>query len=221
MTMARHYIDPQAVRRFRLAEPQRAEILATLPCMQGEIAEFVAALERYASDYQWINKQYHGRRSQAEQNALANDINQVAILLASRLRCIDMEVKWNIMSFAALPPGFLQDLIEHLETIADAAERTLRRGKHKTGPRRNPAIDRVMPQLSALYERYTGQTFTHNPKQKTEYLGRPQSAAGRFVIAFFRAVDLSISETAICTAMAIVQRSKQRLGRQSNPSRAT
>jgi len=106
---------------------------------------------------------------------------------------------------AALSDGYLPDLSERLEIVADGAARTLELGNKRTGPRRNPAIDRIMPDLKRLYEQYTGKLFSHNPKLKTRYLGQPQSAAGRYVVRFFQAVDPSITQTAICTAMARVR----------------
>jgi hypothetical protein len=120
-----------------------------------------------------------------------------------------MEVEWALVKSAALSDGYLRDLSDRLEIVADGAARTLKRGKKRTGPRRNPAIDRIMPDLKRLYEQHTGKVFSHNPKRKTEYVGQPQSPAGRFVAAFFQAVDPSVTQTAICTAMARVVRARR------------
>ena len=162
-----------------------------------------------ARTFLWLRNQYSDRWTQAEQNAALAKIAHVARELAGKFCCLDMEVEWALLQSAALSDGYLRDLSDRLEIVADGAARTLKRGKERPGPRRNPAIDRIMPDLKRLYEQHTGKIFSHNPKRKTEYLGQPQSPAGRFVAAFFQAVDPSITQTAICTAMASVVRARR------------
>jgi hypothetical protein len=198
--------DPvQVVQPFRFTAAHRQQILDALPCLRGEESEFIAGLECCARMFVWLRNQYRARSTQAEQNAALTEIGHLAGELATQLRSLDIEVEWALWQSAALSDGYLPDLSERLEIVADGAARTLELGKKRTGPRRNPAIDRIMPDLKRLYEQYTGKLFSHNPKLKTRYLGQPQSAAGRFVVRFFQAVDPSITQTAICTAMARVR----------------
>jgi hypothetical protein len=198
--------DPvQVVQPFRFTAAHRQQILDALPCLRGEESEFIAGLECCARMFVWLRDQYRARSTQAEQNAALTEIVHLAGKLATQLRSLDIEVEWALWQSAALSDGYLPDLCERLEIVADGAARTLELGKKRTGPRRNPAIDRIMPDLKRLYEQYTGKLFSHNPKLKTRYLGQPQSAAGRYVAGFFQAVDPSITQTEICTAMARVR----------------
>jgi hypothetical protein len=202
--------DPvQIVQPFHVTAAQRQQILDALPCVRGEESEFIAGLERCARTFLWLRNQYHARWTQAEQNAALTAIVHLAGGLKRQLCYPDIEVEWALSQSAALSDGYLPDLCDRLEIVADGAARTLELGKKRTGPRRNPAIDRIMPDLKRLYEQYTGKLFSHNPKLKTRYLGQPQSAAGRYVAAFFQAVDPSITQTAICTAMARVVRARR------------
>jgi|RhiMetdeSRZDD1v2_1073273.scaffolds.fasta_scaffold265944_2 hypothetical protein len=200
--------DPvQIVPPFDFTAAQRRQILDALPCVPKEESEFIAGLERCAHSFLWRRNQYSARWTQAEQNAALMEISPLARELTRRLRCLDMGAEWALMLSAGV--DYLPDFADRLERVADGAARTLELGKKRTGPHRNPAIDRIMSDLKRLYEQHTGKVFSHNPKQKTEYLGAPQSAAGRFVAVFFQAVDPSITQTAISTAMASVVRARR------------
>jgi len=202
--------DPvQVVQPFRFTAAHRQQILDALPCVRGEESELIAGLQHCARTFLWLRNQYRARSTQAEQNAALTEIGHLAGELTRQLRSLDIEVEWALWQSAALSDGYLPDLSDRLEIVADGAARTLELGNKRTGPRRNPAIDRIMPELKRLYEQYTGKLFSHNPKLKTEYLGQPQSAAGRYVAGFFQAVDPSITQTAICTAMARVVRARR------------
>lgn len=202
--------DPvQIVQHFGFTAAQRRQILDALPRVRGEESEFIAGLEYCARRFLWVRNQYHARWTQAEQNADLAAIVHLAGELKRQLCYPDIEVEWALWRSAALSDGYLPDLCDRLEIVADGAARALELGKKRAGPRRNPAIDRIMPDLKRLYEQYTGKLFSHNPKLKTQYLGQPQSAAGRYVAAFFQAVDPSITQTAICTAMARVVRARR------------
>lgn len=208
--LPRRGCDPvQIVHPFGFTATQRQQIHDTLPCVRGEESEFIAGLERCAGKFLWLRNQYHARWTQAEQNAALTEIGRLAGELKRQLCCPDIEVEWDLWLSAALSDSYLPDLCDRLEIVADGAARTLELGKKRTGPHRNPAIDRIMPDLKRLYEQYTGNPFSHNPKLKTQYLGRPQTAAGRYVAGFFQAVDPSITQTAICTAMALVVRARR------------
>jgi hypothetical protein len=205
----RRVCDPvQIVPPFTFTAAQHQQIFDTLPCVHGDECEFIAGLEHCARTFLWLRNQYRARWTQVEQNASVAEIGHLARELATRLRCPDLEVEWALMESAALSVDYLPDLADRLETIADGAARTLELGKKRTGPRHNPAIDRIMPDLKRLYEQHTGKVFTHNPKRKTEYLGQPQSVAGRYVATFFQAVDPLVTQTTICTAMANVVRAR-------------
>ena len=206
----RRVCDPvQIVPPFDFTAAQRQQLLHAVSCVHRDEFEFITGLESCARTFLWLRNQYSDRWTQAEQNAALAEIAHVARELAGKFCCLDMEVEWALLRSAALSDGYLRDLSDRLEIVADGAARTLKRGKERTGPRRTPAIDRIMPDLKRLYEQHTGKIFSHNPKRKTEYLGQPQSPAGRFVAAFFQAVDPSITQTAICTAMARVVRARR------------
>jgi hypothetical protein len=206
----RYNIDQvQKVPEFSFTGTQIEHLFALLPAAHGNRLKLIAQLECCARTFLWLRNQYRVRWTRAEQNAAFAEIGQLAGQLATRLSCLDMEAEWDLLNSAALPVESLPELSDRLAVIADATERALHLGKQKSGPHRDPCIDRIVPDLKLLYEQCTGKIFSHNPKRKAEYLGRPQSAAGRYVVTFFQAVDPTVTETAISTAMAALVSSKR------------
>jgi hypothetical protein len=201
--------DPvQTVPEFNFTADQRRLILQTLTCECVDESKLIAGLEHCARKFLWLHNQYRSRWTQAEQNNALTKIGHHARALRSWLLDLDIGVELALTQAAVVPLDYLSDFSNRLEIIADGAARVLEIWQRKAGPRRNPAIDRIMPELKHLYEQHTGKIFSHNPKRKTRYLGQPQSPAGLYVCAFFRIVDPSITGTAICTAMARAVRTR-------------
>jgi len=82
----------------------------------------------------------------------------------------------------------IANLADGLETFAQAAEKALQAGKQRSGPAIQTHVQRAVDELASLYERLSGERFSHNPKLLTKYDGRPHSPAGRFIAAFFKIV---------------------------------
>jgi hypothetical protein len=89
-------------------------------------------------------------------------------------------------------------ILRRLEVAVDEA---LAAGKKRGGPRPQKDLKQATVWLGNLFESYGGR-FTHNPYEKTKYHGRPHSAAGRFVLAFLRTCDSTITEQAVSQYMA-------------------
>lgn len=119
------------------------------------------------------------RPTLTEQNAALAEIRQQSGNLARRLSCLDLDTEWNL-DIAGLPTDSLTELVDQLEFVTHAAEQALHWGKQKRGPRHDPYIDRIMPELAELYEQGTGKSFTNNPKQKKAFTwasrNRPRAA---------------------------------------------
>src|SRR5262249_26986183 len=93
--------------------------------------------------------------------------------------------------------------------FAQAAEKALQAGKQKSGPPIQTHVQRAVDELANLYEQFTGERFSHNPKLLTRYDGRPHSLAGSFIVAFFKIVDPNIARTSLSTAMASIVKSRR------------
>jgi hypothetical protein len=207
-------IDPvQKVSAFSFTEAQISHLLALAPG-QGDSREIVAQLERCARDYFWRRNQYQKKPTRAEQNAALKEVGQLAWDLEKRLRSLDMDTEWELMiALAASHTKHLadavSDLAERLEDFAQTAEQALRAGKQNSGPRIQTHVQRAVVQLASLYEEFTGDRFSHNPRRLAEYDGTPHSPAGDFIVAFFQIIDPEIPSTSLSTAMARIVRTRR------------
>jgi hypothetical protein len=209
----RYVIDPvQVVPPFTFTEEHRQNIITASSCGFKNERKFIADLEPVARTYLWLRNQYRAQPRRREQNAALSELIQSSQHIARLLSCLDLGTQWELHR-AGFPADPLQDLVDTLEDLAHAALPILRRGKQQTGPRRDPSLDRIFDSLARLYERYSGELATHNPYQKTEYVGDPQTNAGRFLVAFFKAVDPSVRKTQISTALTCWVRSGRNLVR--------
>jgi hypothetical protein len=107
------------------------------------------------------------------------------------------------------PTDPITALTEGLGDLAQATEQVLLVGKQKSGPRTQTHIQRTVDDLANLYEEFTGERFSHNPKDKTDYDGRPHSRAGRFIVAFFEIVDPKVPQTSLSTAIASIVKARR------------
>ena len=149
--------------------------------------------------------------TRAEQNAALKEVGQLARDLEKRLRSLDMDTEWELMmALAALhpknPADAVSDLADRLEDFARAAEQALRAGKRNSGPRIQTHVQRAIVKLANLYEEFTGDRFSHNPRLLAEYDGTPHSPAGDFIVAFFKIIDPKIPSTSLSTTMASIVR---------------
>jgi hypothetical protein len=104
--------------------------------------------------------------------------------------------------------GDVQDLIAWLRDGAANASSFL---DDRSGPKSRPSLYFFVLRLCGLYEQITGKRATHNPYLKTDYKGKPQSAAGRFTEIIVRLVDPKVTPMQISTAMTHAVRELQRL----------
>jgi hypothetical protein len=207
-------IDPvQEVPAFSFTDAQIEHLFKALAPVKGDREQIIADLVSCARDYRWLRNQNREKPTRAEQNAALKEIGQLAWDLAVRLRSIDMDTQWELMS---KHPAFhsgdfteaITNLTDQLEDFEDAADQALRAGKMKSGPRSPIWIQRIVVRLADLYEKFTGKSFSHNPKQLTQYDGEPRSKAGRFIVTFFEIVDPSVTPQSISTAMASIIKSR-------------
>ena len=213
-TRPKYGIDPvQEVSAFSFTEAQSSRLIALAPG-QGDRREIVAQLERCARDYFWRRNQYQKKPTRAEQNAALKEVGQLARDLEKRLRSLDTDTEWELMmALAAFHPKNLadavSDLADRLENFAQAAEQALRAGKLNSGPRIQTHVQRAIVKLANLYEEFTGDRFSHNPRLLAEYDGTPHSPAGDFIVAFFQIIDPKIPSTSLSTAMASIVRTRR------------
>jgi hypothetical protein len=215
-------IDPvQEVPAFCFTDAQIEQLFDALRPAKGDRHEIMAQLERCARDYFWRRKQNQEKPRRAEQNAALKEVGHLARDhgkglrgLEARLRSLDMGSEWELMT--TLPAFDMSDLTDAianladgLETFAQAAEKALQAGKQKSGPPIQTHVQRAADELANLYEQFTGERFSHNPKLLTKYDGRPHSPAGRFIDAFFTIVDPNIPTTSLSTAMASIVKSRR------------
>jgi hypothetical protein len=215
-------IDPvQEVPTFSFTDAQIEHLFNALAPVKGDRGEIITQLESCARDYLWLRKQYQEKPTRAEQNAALKEVGQLARdhgkglrALAMRLSSLDMDTEWELMTTL---PAFdtndftnaIANLAVQLKDFAHAAEQVLRTGKKESGPRVQACVQRIVQRLTNLYEAATGKRFTHNPKLKTDYKGRPHSRAGHFIVAFFEIVDCNVKLTSLSTAMASLVKSRR------------
>lgn len=202
-------VDPvQEIPPFSFTEVQTKQLLAALSVVKGDRADIIAQLEKCSREYLWLRNQYRGKPTRAQQNAALKEIAQIAEHLSKILSQLDMDTEWDLTNAMVLQIGALTDIADRLEILAHGAKQALRSGKKRSGPRRTPCVDRVLPDLVHLYEEVTGRHFTHNPYRSTEYIGTPQSSAGKFFIVFFEIVDPAVSKTSLSSAMAALAKTR-------------
>ena len=224
-TKAKYDTDPiQEVRTFSFKKDQINRLIKALGRVNIKRKKIVDELENCAADYFRIRDQYQRRPTRAEQNAALAEVGQLAREHGSglreleyRLRVLDIATEWELM--LALP-GFdslnfanaFANTADDVENLTHAAQKALHEGKRKSGPRTSIWIHRTVARLASLYEKSSGKRVSHNPKEKTRYVGRPRSHAGRFIISFFEIVDPRVRETSLSAPMVDYvkfQRSKQ------------
>jgi hypothetical protein len=199
--------EVQVMPPFDFTDNQVDTLLTTLSCQHG--SSLTEQLQRTARNYLWLKRQYETKPSRAEQNAALSEVRNLARELARILPNLDKDTESELLDAAVLRVGSLAQLADQIEIVADGAEKALRKGQSMPGPRRKTAIDRTVADLADLFEKVTGSTFTHNPKEFTDYTGRPHSGAGKFVVEFFKIVDPTVKETSISTAMAGYVKARQ------------
>jgi hypothetical protein len=210
-------IDPvQEVPLFSFTDAQ-IERLCAYAAVGRDRREMVAQLVRCARDYLWRLNQYRKKPTRAEQNAALKEVGQLARDLEIRLHSLDMDTEWELFAaFHTKSLDAVSDLADRIAEFADVAENVLQAGKRKSGPRIQHHVQRAVWQLANLYEEFTGELFSHTPRQRAEYDGLPHSRAGEFIVAFFQIVDPRIPSTSLSTAMAIIVRT--RCAEDSGPS---
>jgi hypothetical protein len=95
------------------------------------------------------------------------------------------------------------EIVQLTRKLGDAVRMALESGRRRGGPRAFEELVQAVDWLREIYERCGG-AFTHTPREKTHYDGRPHSAAGRFVLAFFEMCDPELSPQTISSTMAKV-----------------
>jgi hypothetical protein len=206
----------QEVPAFAFTEAEIELLFNALPSVKGNRNDIIARLQECAREYRWRRDQNQKKPTRAEQNAALKEVGELARDLEMKLRCLDMGTEWDLVSrFPALRrsnfTNAIADFSDRLNDFADAAEQALHAGKQKSGSPIRTHVQRTVVRLANLYEEFTGEPFSHNPKRLTEYDGKPHSPAGLFIAAFFEIVDLSIRPTTLSTAMASIVKSRRAL----------
>lgn len=211
--------EVQAVPSFTFTAPTADEILRALGSVDADRNAIIARLVRCASDHLWRSRQYRGRATISEQNAMFAKSRRLADELHETLLNADKDSLWAVLShpnYCARPQA-MDVLKGELERLAETNYDLERKGSARKGPQLEILVHRTVQVLARLWVEWTGEPFTHNPRYLTEYKGDPRSRAGKFVVAFFCAVDPSVSVTTIAGAMASVVKGR-RLAQQSKKS---
>lgn len=108
----------------------------------------------------------------------------------------------------------LADAVRIALRLEHAATSALESRNKRGGPRPKRMMIQAVVWLAELWEYYGG-TFTHNPREKTEYKGQPQSPAGQFVTKFLKLCDSEITLTAPSQFMAAAVAFRNRRQRQA------
>jgi hypothetical protein len=205
-------IDPvQEVSAFSFTDEQRERLFNVLRSVKSNRDDIIAELIKCAGNYIWLRSQNQQKTTRAQQNAVLKELGRLARDLEARLRSLDTDTAWRLMvaPLALHTVDAIPDLADRLDDFAYTAEQALRSGHPKSGPRLQSHVDRAVVKLASLYEAFTGERFSHNPKQRTKYDGQPHSPAGRFIQTFFEIVDPEIRPQALSTAMAGVVKSRR------------
>lgn len=141
----------------------------------------------------------------------------VGLDLASQLEVIARVPDNPVDSLHTL--GGLHRLLEFVDSAAHAA---LRDGRKHRGPLPDTSVLVPIGFLIELWEDVTGKKATHTPRGKVsgERLreGRPHSRFGLFVVEFFKAVDPTVSETQISSAITTAMRNLRDAKKREKPS---
>jgi hypothetical protein len=86
----------------------------------------------------------------------------------------------------------------------------------KPGPRPDNTLHLTTIRLLDTYDKLTGRRWTHTPRERTEYDGRPHSEAGTLVTAFFDGSGQAVRPTAISRVLAscVARRSRREAARE-------
>jgi hypothetical protein len=202
------YVDPEKVPAFSFTNEQIDRLFKALAPIKGDRREIVTRLERCGRNYLWQRNHHQQKPTRAEQNAALEEVGQLAADLEVRLRALDIDTQWELITTLPEPPenslsNAIEDLSDRLEKLVDAADQALRTGKKTTGPRIRTYLERAVMELANIYEDVTGKPFSHNPKLLTKYDGKPHSESGHFIVAFFGIVDHGVKPAWLSTPMAI------------------
>jgi hypothetical protein len=213
-------IDPvQEVPAFSFNDTEAERALNALGALKANRDDVIVHLQECARAYLWRRNQNQEEPTRAQQNAALKEVAHLAREhgnglrnLEMRLHSLDMGTEFELLTrFPALHRGDFADAIENASDVfsdlARAAEDALQAGQ-QSGPRIQTHVRRAVVELAKLYEKFTGERFSHNPKELTKYVGRPNSRAGRFIIAFFEIVDPNIPPQSLSTAMASIIKAK-------------
>jgi hypothetical protein len=180
--------DPSPFRIF-MTFPQRLRVLA------GIAAEHAAPTQRRD-------------RHRAAFLALSHS----AAALADALSLLDHASREDVVNHLPWAQDYEMDCFADMARLAprlDAAvSEALAAGRKRGGPLPFHELPQTVAWLRAVYKGCGGR-FTHTPRVKTAYDGTPHSAAGQFVLEFFKICDPTLRAHSISSAMAqVVSRSR-------------
>jgi hypothetical protein len=136
-------------------------------------------------------------------------LSEAASCLAWALMSLDVvsqsEVRVHLRPTAGYELVSVLDIYVMTNRLAGAAESALKSGRRRRGPTKSLVLGGAVEQLAEVYETCGGR-FTHTPRQKTHYDGRPHSQAGAFISEFFALCDPALSTVTISNVMAAVVR---------------
>lgn len=95
----------------------------------------------------------------------------------------------------------LADAVRIAQRLDLALGAALATSKKRGGPVPKRIMKQAVVWLADLLETYGGK-FSHNPRVRSDYVGRPQTPAGQFVFKFLKMCDSAIAETTVSQFMA-------------------
>jgi hypothetical protein len=172
--------------------------------------------------YQFASHARHEGKTRQHADYLA--LAEAADRLAQHFKYLDFEAKDKI--FDALPRTSdyrvrsLTDAIHIVQTLEITVADVLEQSKKIGGPPPKTAMRHVVVLLGDLIEACGGK-FTHTPRLKGHYDGRPHTPAAQFVFKFLKMCDSRIIETAVSQLMANAIEYRNERDRQAPPARET
>ena len=151
------------------------------------------------------------------QPALLLSVYNAATNLADTLMGLDHASQGKVMDHLPRVADYDMDSFSEVTAMArrlgQAASAALAAGRKRGGPRPFRELLQTVAWLAKVFERYGGRV-THTPREKTKYDGTPHSAAGRFMVEFFKICDPTLRDHTISSVLAEVIEARNKLDRQ-------
>jgi hypothetical protein len=136
------------------------------------------------------------KRLAAQMNAAATALDNATLQTLVFASVHDAYIRGRYSGLLQIQKSVRADL-RVLQAAFDAADTP----RPKSIPNLDVPMGLALPLLALAYEYAASKAPTHSATRDGEYVGRPLSKFGRFVVAFFAEVDASRSERSLATSI--------------------